>query len=88
MIHGGPTLVDYDAWKETQTIRTIYTHSVAAFVLAPTITAVPTTEGNGSRSIAGGNYYDLEVPDIEKGVESLIARGLVDADKLGTLGCE
>jgi len=26
------------------------------------------------------------VPDIEKGVESLIARGLVDADKLGTLG--
>jgi predicted esterase len=37
-------------------------------------------------SISGGKYYDLEVPDIEKGVDALIARGLVDSDKLGVLG--
>jgi formylglycine-generating enzyme required for sulfatase activity len=37
-------------------------------------------------SIAGGKYYDLEVPDIEKGVDFLIARQLVDPEKLGVMG--
>src|SRR5205807_1123152 len=37
-------------------------------------------------SIAAGKYYDLPLEDIERGVDSLIARGLVDADRLGTLG--
>jgi dienelactone hydrolase len=37
-------------------------------------------------SIADGKYYDLEVPDIEKGVDRLIDKGLVDKDKLGVIG--
>lgn len=86
MIHGGPTLVDSDAWKETWT----YPHNLyaqrGAFVFAPNYHGSSNYGIKWSESIAGGNYYELEVPDIEKGVDYLIGRGLVDADKLGTLG--
>jgi dienelactone hydrolase len=38
-------------------------------------------------SIAGGgNYYQLPIEDIETGVDALIERGVVDKDKIGTLG--
>src|SRR4029450_13498674 len=33
-----------------------------------------------------GKYYDLETPDINAGVDYLIAKGLVDPDKVATLG--
>lgn len=86
MIHGGPTLVDYDAWKETWH----YPHNLyaqrGAFVFAPNYHGSSNYGLKWAESIAGGNYYELEVPDIEKGVDSLIAKGLVDKDKLGVLG--
>ena len=28
-------------------------------------------------------YHELEIPDIEKGVDALIAKGLVDPDRVG-----
>jgi hypothetical protein len=37
-------------------------------------------------SIGNGRYYDLEIPDIEAGVDALIARGHVDEDMLATMG--
>jgi dienelactone hydrolase len=37
-------------------------------------------------SICCGNYYSLEIPDLENGVDYLIDRGLVDANKLATMG--
>src|SRR5262249_40384728 len=37
-------------------------------------------------SIAGGRYCEAELDDIEKGVDALIARGLVDPDRLGLQG--
>ncbi len=39
-----------------------------------------------SESIIGGKYNDLEWLDVDKGVDSLIAKGLVDKDKLGVTG--
>jgi formylglycine-generating enzyme required for sulfatase activity len=39
-----------------------------------------------AESIGGGHYYDLEIPDLEAGVDAMIARGLVDPERLGTLG--
>jgi len=33
-----------------------------------------------------GRYYELEIPDIENGVDSLIERGLVDPDRLAVVG--
>jgi dienelactone hydrolase len=86
MIHGGPTLVDYDAWKETwQYPRNLFSQR-GAFVLAPNYHGSSNYGRKWVESIANGKYYDLEVPDIEKGVDSLIARGMVDPDKLGTMG--
>lgn len=86
MIHGGPTLVDSDAWKETYH----YPHNLyadkGAFVFAPNYHGSSNYGQKWSESIENGKYYDLEIPDIEKGVDYLIARGLVDKDKLGTLG--
>ena len=37
-------------------------------------------------SIGNGKYYELEIDDIERGVDALIERGLVDADRLATMG--
>jgi dienelactone hydrolase len=37
-------------------------------------------------SICCGNYYDLETPDINNGVDYLIEKGLVDPDKVATMG--
>jgi dipeptidyl aminopeptidase/acylaminoacyl peptidase len=86
MIHGGPTLVDYDAWKETWHYpHNLYTQR-GAFVFAPNYHGSSNYGLKWTESIAAGNYYDLEVPDIEKGVDYLIGRGMVDPDKLGLLG--
>lgn len=86
MIHGGPTLVDYDAWRETAH----YPHNIynqrGAFVLAPNYHGSSNYGLKWAESIGNGNYYDLEVPDIEKGVDHLIGLGMADPDKLGLLG--
>jgi len=84
--HGGPASLDLDAWEESWAYATnLYTQR-GAFVLK---TNYHGSAGYGLKwveSICCGKYYDLEVPDIEKGVDSLIAKGLVDPDKIGALG--
>ena len=85
-IHGGPTGTDMDAWTD----RWAYPYELltqrGAFVLSPNY------HGSGNyglkwvESICCGNYYDLETPDINAGVDYLIERGLVDADRVATMG--
>jgi dipeptidyl aminopeptidase/acylaminoacyl peptidase len=86
MIHGGPAGADRDAWEDSWA----YPHNLlcqrAAFVLKPNYHGSSHYGLRWVESIAGGKYYDLEVPDIEKGVDALIARGLVDPAKLGVMG--
>ena len=86
MIHGGPTGADMDAWSQSWAYPVnLYTQR-GAFVFRPNY------HGSGNyglkwvESIGHGKYYDLEVPDIENGVDYLIARGLGDPEKLGVLG--
>ena len=86
MIHGGPLSMDQDAWDDRASRPVnLYTQR-GAFVFAPNY------HGSGNyglafaESIGGGKYYELEVPDIEKGVDALIGRGLVDPERLGTMG--
>lgn len=86
MIHGGPTLVDYDAWKETWHYPHNLYNQRGAFVLAPNYHGSSNYGLKWVESIGNGKYYDLEVPDIEKGVDALIAKGFVDPEKLGALG--
>lgn len=86
MIHGGPMGVDLDAWDESWAYPPNLFCQRGAFVLRPNYHGSSNYGLKWGESIADGKYYDLEVPDIEKGVDSLIAKGLVDAEKLGVLG--
>ncbi|MCK7483840.1 MAG: prolyl oligopeptidase family serine peptidase [Candidatus Moduliflexus flocculans] len=51
-----------------------------------TTTAARTTAWSSSSPIAAGKYYEYPVEDIEKGVDALVAKGLVDPDRVGTFG--
>jgi dipeptidyl aminopeptidase/acylaminoacyl peptidase len=85
MIHGGPFWADFDFWSDSWA----YPHNLicqrGAFVFKPNYHGSAFYGLKWAESIAG-KYYDLEVPDIEKGVDALIARGLVDAGRLGVMG--
>jgi dipeptidyl aminopeptidase/acylaminoacyl peptidase len=86
MIHGGPASADMDSWDESWAYAANLFCQRGAFVFKPNYHG---SSGYGLKfmeSITNGKYYDLEVPDIEKGVDALIARGLVDPEKLGVMG--
>lgn len=86
MIHGGPHGHDADAWRESWG----YPHQLiaqrGAFILKPNYHGSSNYGLKFSESISGGQYNELEWIDVEKGVDSLIAKGLVDPAKLGVLG--
>jgi len=85
-IHGGPTGWDSDSWDDNWAYPTNLLTQRGAFVLRPNY------HGSGNyglkwvESICCGKYYDLETPDINAGVDYLIAKGLADPDKVATLG--
>jgi dipeptidyl aminopeptidase/acylaminoacyl peptidase len=86
MIHGGPLSMDQDAWDDrTSRPVNLYTQR-GAFVFTPNYHGSGNYGLAWAESIGGGKYYELEVPDIEKGVDALIARGLVDPERLGVMG--
>ena len=85
-IHGGPTGSDMDFWDNNWAYPLQLLTQRGAFVLQVNY------HGSGNHglkwveSICCGKYYDLETPDINAGVDFLIEKGFVDADKVGTLG--
>ena len=85
-IHGGPTGHDSDSWDDNWAYPTNLLTQRGAFVLRPNY------HGSGNyglkwvESICCGKYYDLETPDINAGVDYLIAKGFADPDKVATLG--
>jgi len=86
MIHGGPLGADMDFWDQDYAYPiSLYTQR-GAFVLRPNYHGSGNYGLAWAESIGGGKYYDLEVPDIEKGVEDLFARGFVDPQRMGVLG--
>jgi dipeptidyl aminopeptidase/acylaminoacyl peptidase len=86
MIHGGPAGADHDAWSESWAYPHNLMNQRGAFVLKPNYHGSSDYGMKWVESIGGGRYYELEVPDIEKGVDSLISRGVVDPDRLGVMG--
>jgi dipeptidyl aminopeptidase/acylaminoacyl peptidase len=84
--HGGPAGADHDQWAERWAYApNLFTQS-GAFVLK---TNYHGSTGYGLKwveSICCGKYYDLEIPDIERGVDNLIDKGLVDPDRIGAMG--
>ncbi|MHB1424600.1 MAG: prolyl oligopeptidase family serine peptidase [Gemmataceae bacterium] len=86
MIHGGPAAADHDEWDESWSSPTNLVCQRGAFVLKANYHG---SSGYGLKwleSIARGRYGDLETIDIEKGVDALISRGLVDPARLALTG--
>ncbi|MGC4053493.1 MAG: prolyl oligopeptidase family serine peptidase [Paludibaculum sp.] len=86
MIHGGPHGHDPYAFNESMG----YPHQLyaqrGAFLFKPNYHGSSNYGLKWGESISGGKYNDLEWVDVEKGVDSLIARGLIDPDKMGVMG--
>jgi dipeptidyl aminopeptidase/acylaminoacyl peptidase len=85
-IHGGPSGHDSDAWADSWAYPTNLFTQRGAFVLKPNYHGSNNYGLKWVESICCGKYYDLETPDINAGVDDLIAKGLVDADKVATMG--
>ncbi|MGA7613719.1 MAG: prolyl oligopeptidase family serine peptidase [Thermoanaerobaculia bacterium] len=86
MIHGGPTGVDLDAWQERWAYPAMLMTERGAFVLKVNYHGSSGYGLDWAESISGGKYYELEIPDIESGVDAVIAKGLVDPNQLGVMG--
>jgi dipeptidyl aminopeptidase/acylaminoacyl peptidase len=84
--HGGPAGADHDAWSETWAYSQNLMNQRGAFVLKTNYHGSSDYGLKWIESICCGKYYDLEIPDIEKGVDNLIAKGLVDPNQIGALG--
>ncbi len=84
-IHGGPTGVDRDSWAVSWASPSVLWRQKGAFVLQVNYHGSIGYGLDWVESI-GGKYYELEIPDIEKGVDALIARGLADPERLATTG--
>jgi dipeptidyl aminopeptidase/acylaminoacyl peptidase len=84
--HGGPAGADLDAWDESWAYAHQLLSQRGAFVLKPNYHGSSNYGLKFVESICCGKYYEYPVADIEKGVDSLIAKGLVDPDRIGTFG--
>ncbi len=86
MIHGGPHGADTDHFGESWGEPHQLLAQRGAFILKPNYHGSALYGLAWGESISGGNYNELEWIDVERGVDSLIARGLADPDKLGVMG--
>ena len=86
MIHGGPAAADLDCWDETWSYAANLLCQRGAFVLKPNYHGSSNYGLKWQESIGGGKYLDLEPTDIDRGVDHLIGRGLVDPARLGLFG--
>ncbi len=86
MIHGGPALADQDCWYETWMYPANLLCARGAFVLRPNYHGSSNYGLKWLESITRGRYGEPELIDIERGVDELIRRGLVDGERLGLVG--
>lgn len=86
IIHGGPAGVDHDGWADSWKHPANMLNARGAFVFKPNYHGSTSYGLEWAESIGEGKYCELEVADIEQGVDALVARGLVDAEKLGVMG--
>jgi dipeptidyl aminopeptidase/acylaminoacyl peptidase len=85
-IHGGPTGHDSDSWEDNWAYPANLLTQRGAFILRPNYHGSNNYGLKWVESICCGKYYDLETPDINAGVDYLIAKGFIDPDKIATLG--
>lgn len=85
-IHGGPASRDRMLWDQRYAAPTLLWRQKGAFVLQVNYHGSSGYGLEWVESIGGGRYYELEIPDIEAGVDHVIALGLADPDRLGSTG--
>jgi len=85
VIHGGPASVDLDTWRFTWTVYPGLWAQRGAFVFRPNYQG---SSHHGLEFVESikGRYYELEVPDMVKGIDLLVEQGKVDRDSLGVMG--
>jgi dipeptidyl aminopeptidase/acylaminoacyl peptidase len=86
VIHGGPAAADKDVFAESQGTLENLMAQKGAYALRLNYHGSTEYGLKWVESIGNGNYNELEWIDVEKGVDSLIARGLVDPDQVGVAG--
>ncbi|MBI3678820.1 MAG: prolyl oligopeptidase family serine peptidase [Acidobacteria bacterium] len=86
MIHGGPNGADMDMFSDRWGYPVQLFAQRGAFVMKPNYHGSSNYGLKWGESISRGNYNELEWVDVERGVDSLIAKGLVDPNKLGIMG--
>lgn len=84
--HGGPAGSDRDAWDENWAYAQNLLNQRGAFVLKTNYHGSSDYGLKWVTSICCGKYYDLEIPDIEAGVDAIVAKGLADPERVGALG--
>ena len=84
--HGGPAGADLDAWDEGWAYAHQLLSQRGAFVLKPNYHGSSNYGLKFVESICCGKYYEYPVEDIEKGVDFLVSKGLVNPDRVGTFG--
>jgi dienelactone hydrolase len=85
-IHGGPFGADYLCWNPSWYDVTDYYCQEGAFVLSPNYHGSSNYGLEFAESIANGKYYEYPIEDIENGIDDLIAKGLVDGERIGLKG--
>jgi len=85
-IHGGPAGADLDAWSQSWAYPNVLLNQKGTFLLKANYHGSSNYGLDWVESIGHGNYYDLEVPDFERGIEYMVGRGLVDVSRLATMG--
>jgi dipeptidyl aminopeptidase/acylaminoacyl peptidase len=84
-IHGGPAGADYDAWDFDWADPVMLWRQRGAFVLQANYHGSSDYGLDWVTSIEK-RYYELEVPDLEAGVDFAIAGGLADPERLAAIG--
>lgn len=84
-IHGGPSSQDTDRWSERWSTYPNILAQRGAFVLKPNYQG---SSNHGLEYVEAikGNYYEPEMEDIIKGINFLNEKGMINMDKLGTMG--
>jgi dipeptidyl aminopeptidase/acylaminoacyl peptidase len=84
-IHGGPAWFYSDSWSGFPILNNNLLNARGAFVFRPNYHG---SSNYGLKWVESslGRLNELEVQDIETGVDYLIGRGLVDPEKLGVMG--
>ncbi len=84
-IHGGPTGTDRDSWDQRWAGPNVLWRQKGAFVLQVNYHGSAGYGLDWAESIEK-RYYELEIPDLEAGVDHVIGLGLADPERLATTG--